>query len=723
MVKTKTKTPATADQPVGSGGAKMPRVEGLLSAQNGQAFSMPLQTRDDAVALMVRAEEADDGPLRADLIWTRGTRVKRFDYYERRYYWEELALGPENVRMGRLQNGAPLLFNHWVYGDHDSVLGTVEVAAVDGKQGTATVRFSGRESLAELRQDVRDGIIKKVSHMYRIHAYEVIEDGAEGLPVYRATDWEPLEISLVTIAADDLANVVSTQGRAGGAAIDELFPCTITRAATQEDHSMPQPNPAGNAPASAATPQEPQRTAETPSAVTPPAPAATPTPQDPQRTAETPVRSEAEIRAEARALFQETRKAGEALGLSDEQIRAVQDDDKIKTIEQAKARLVDLRAEAASSESGQQTQRVIIGQDETQTRRDAVVDGLLSRMNPGKYEVTERGKAYRHVRVSDVARECLGWRGERIGFDVNPLDLFERAMSTSDFPNILSALGNKRLRDSYNEVQRTFEPLSRRASHTDFKGINVNMLGESAELDKTPEGGEVKFGSFAEGKEFYRIFTFTKGWAFTREMMINDDLNAFERVITKAGGGAARTENREWWKIITENPKMADGVALFQAGSHKNYNATGKALTVDNVAAAVTAMAKQTGLSGADIQIDAAHLVVPISRHHEALQLFAPVVVTAADRAQLVTEYVSKLKVHGERKIDTGAASDAWYLFADPNQNDTFEHAYLAGAEGVQVTSHTNHKTMSVEQIVFLDFGAKALDHRGVYKQTGANAA
>lgn len=115
--------------------------------------------------------------------------------------WEILSHEPGAARLERLNNGAMLLFNH----DRDRYLGAVVpgTARIDADRvGRAKLRIrEGEEGDAVLR-DIRAGILTKVSFLYRVHATATAEP-LEGKPAYRTTDWEPLEISFVTIPADD----------------------------------------------------------------------------------------------------------------------------------------------------------------------------------------------------------------------------------------------------------------------------------------------------------------------------------------------------------------------------------------------------------------------------------------------------------------------------------------------------------------------------------------
>ena len=122
------------------------------------------------------------------------------------------------ARMERINTGAPLLWNH----DPNDQIGVVDKAYIgDDKRGHAVVRFGKGQRAQEFFQDVKDGIRKLVSFGYRIHRVTDTEANSEGVNSYRVTDWEPFEISLVSIpmdmtvgvgrASSDSMNVVRVQ--------------------------------------------------------------------------------------------------------------------------------------------------------------------------------------------------------------------------------------------------------------------------------------------------------------------------------------------------------------------------------------------------------------------------------------------------------------------------------------------------------------------------------
>ena len=118
-----------------------------------------------------------------------------------RYFGNEvLSHDVSAADLSRLNDGAPLLFNH----DVDRVIGVVEAARIDDKarRGYARVRFSKNEFAQEILADVKDGILRNVSFGYSIDKMEERGGGD-----YVATAWSPYEISMVSIAADKTVGI------------------------------------------------------------------------------------------------------------------------------------------------------------------------------------------------------------------------------------------------------------------------------------------------------------------------------------------------------------------------------------------------------------------------------------------------------------------------------------------------------------------------------------
>ena len=118
--------------------------------------------------------------------------------YERYWGVEILDLSAPSVRLGRLTAGGPLLMDHDSR-DHVGVIESVQIGA--DRVGRAVVRFGKSARADEVFQDVKDGIRQNVSVGYMIHKAVLVEQNEEQ-DTYRVTDWEPFEVSLVSVPAD-----------------------------------------------------------------------------------------------------------------------------------------------------------------------------------------------------------------------------------------------------------------------------------------------------------------------------------------------------------------------------------------------------------------------------------------------------------------------------------------------------------------------------------------
>ena len=125
--------------------------------------------------------------------------------YDRFWGREILDHSPNSVRLGRLTAGGPVLMDHSGR-DHVGVIESVQIGA--DRVGRAVVRFGKGARADEVFRDVVDGIRRSVSVGYVIHKAVLQEvDAEKNIEVYRVTDWEPYEISLVSVPADTTVGV------------------------------------------------------------------------------------------------------------------------------------------------------------------------------------------------------------------------------------------------------------------------------------------------------------------------------------------------------------------------------------------------------------------------------------------------------------------------------------------------------------------------------------
>ncbi|MCF7728663.1 HK97 family phage prohead protease [Sulfitobacter sp. M22] len=134
-----------------------------------------------------------------EIVFTSGASVKRYDW-DGRPFQETLIVDENSVNLERMNAGAPLLNTHSSWSVTD-VIGVVEEAWIDDGIGYARVRFSERDDVTDIWNDVKAGVLRNLSVGYSIDNSEMIVD-ADGEREMRVTSWTPHEVSIVPVPAD-----------------------------------------------------------------------------------------------------------------------------------------------------------------------------------------------------------------------------------------------------------------------------------------------------------------------------------------------------------------------------------------------------------------------------------------------------------------------------------------------------------------------------------------
>lgn len=348
-----------------------------------------------------------------------------------------------------------------------------------------------------------------------------------------------------------------------------------------------------------------------------------------------------------------------------------------------------------------------------QTRRDAMSAALAARM--GGPALTAENQ-YRHCGVIDCARELLEINGIRTT-SLSRSQIIERAMSTSDLPELLTGTGQRTLRAAYSAYLGGLRRACRQSSAPDFRAKQRLALSEAPALLLVGEHSEFKYGSMSEAKESYRLATYGRIFGITRQALVNDDLGAFSDMAQHLGRAAAEFEAQFLAALLVSNPTMGDGIALFNAAHSNVGTGAASALSLTSLAAARKALRLQKGMDGTTaIDAQAKFLICPAALELTAEQLLAQLSPTTVAEAN---PFAGRLELVVDPRLDA-TSSTAWFLAADPNALDTIEYSYLDSAGGPEVFTQEGWTTDGMEFKVRLDYGAAALGWRGLYKAVGA---
>jgi hypothetical protein len=671
----------------------MPQTAADLSPER-TSLDLPVQVR--AASIQPGTFNEADGTV--DVVWTTGARVRRYDWYTESQYEEELAVEPEAVDMSRFEAGTvQVLDGHRTYGGVNAILGIALRASIEKGEGRATLKLSQRPEMAGIVGDIRAGIIRAISFGYSVQRYEITRrmDRTDGVNVdlWRAVRWTPQEISFVPVPAD--ANAGTREQFETLVRSQQAEPCElITRGHQEEPHMTDQERAAAEA----------KRIAD---------------------------EAAARAAAEQAARAAEQQRAADITelctkhGVGELAAKLIREN---APVDAARAAVLDklaLRDAAAGGHRNTTTIRTIT--DETETRLRGMEEALAAKVD-ARAKVTDLGQQFRGMSLLELGRDHLersgvntrGWDRMRLATEM--LHFRSPGMhSTSDFANLLQNVSNKRLRNAYTENQPSYRRWAREAPNApDFKQMSVVQLAGAPDLLRVNEHGEFTYGSMTDGKEVYSLITYGRIVALTRQAIINDDLRGFDRLVGAFGNSAARLENRTVYSILTANANMADGNALFSV-AHSNLAGSGATIDLTTLNTARTAMRVQKGLQAEELNIAPRFLIVPAAREMVAYQFTSPNYVPTA--AAGINEFAAggrtALEVVVESVLDASSAT-AWYLAADSAQVDTVEFCHLEGASGPVIESEMGFEIDGISMKCRLDFAAKAIDWRGLYRNPGA---
>lgn len=589
-----------------------------------------------------------------------------------RWFGDEILCHDEEcINLDRFNDGlGTVLFNH----DRDAVVGHIEKVWIEDNRGKALVRFDDDEQSETIFQKVQSGTLQGVSVGYAIYRYEVLEDedtkstnGRFNGPAYVVTDWEPLEISIVSVPADPTVGV--------GRSAEEIH----TSIDTQEDNTRMDQEKTLEVQEVKST--EPVETGLTQA--------------DLQKAMEQERKRTSEITALFRDFDVEGADEAIVMGVSVDEARAM-------VMDQLRARNKGVS--------------VTMGEAESDKFRAAAQDAVLMAAGIPVADAAPGAQELRGHSMVELAREALQREGLKANFGDN-MELARQAInSTSTFPAIMANLANKSVMVGFNEAETTYQIWAGKGSNRDFKEAARVALSEAGNLELVPEGGQFQQDFLGEASARTKVATYGKLFSLTRQAIINDDLGLFSKIATKYGSAAKRLVNKMVYAQLTGNVKMQDGVALFDS-KHGNVAGTGEALSVKAIAKAITAMRRQKGITGdATLNITPKYLVVPPELEMTAYQIVNSTAAVDGVNSGVVNPYKGRFVVVADAELTD---PDAWYLVADASQHDTIEVTYLNGVETPRLETRQGFDVDGIEYKVAFDCGVSALDFRGVFKNAG----
>lgn len=358
------------------------------------------------------------------------------------------------------------------------------------------------------------------------------------------------------------------------------------------------------------------------------------------------------------------------------------------------------------------------GKDEADKRRGAMTNAIQSRAGTDKMEA---GNPYAGSSLLDMARASLSAYGtDTRGMDRREIVGLAFTHSSSDFPNLLGDAARKSVMRGYEEVSYNLDAISRAISVPDFNERTLVGLGAFSDLDIVPENAEYKYGTFSDVGSRIKLATYGKLFSISRQAILNDDLSIFSDVPRKMGIAARRTVAKALFNLLTSNPTLADGFALFSS-QHKNLAGSGTVISTASVDAMRVAMALQTDPDAHALGLQLKTLVTPVTLGGLARTVRESqfVVDASAKNATQPNTVRGTFDVVDSALLDAASAT-AWYGIADPSQVDGLVIGYLDGQQAPYMEQEQGFTVDGVAWKVRLDATAAVGDYRGLQKNPGA---
>jgi hypothetical protein len=344
-----------------------------------------------------------------------------------------------------------------------------------------------------------------------------------------------------------------------------------------------------------------------------------------------------------------------------------------------------------------------------------------SEMNPGEF---------RGLSLLELARQVL----EQAGRQVRGLDKMRLVaeaftvrgvitQSTSDFAVLLENVMHKVVQAAYATTPDTWTRFCGTSTVSDFRAHNRYRLGSFGALDALNESGEFKRKSIPDAEKA-SITAATKGNIInvSRQMIVNDDMNAFSSLSSKLGRAAKMSVEIDVYALLALNaglgPTQSDAQPLFHA-NRSNVGASA-ALSAAAIDADRVVMASQKDPSLNEfLDLRPSVLLLPVGLGGQARiinqsQYDPDAVVNKAQMKPNVVvglfgDVVDTPRITGTRR----------YLFADPSIAPVIEVAFLDGQQNPVLETKDGWDVDGAEIKVRLDYGVGAVDFRGAITNAG----
>lgn len=540
----------------------------------------------------------------------------------------------------------------------DKPIGKVEWARLEDHRGIAEVTFDSDEESENIFQKVKNGSLRGISIGYRVEQWEKTKGKKGEYDTYTAERWTPLEISIVSVPADPTVGV--NRSLIGEEKMEE------SKVYTEADI--------------------------------------------------------ANVRAELNAQLEaEQTRCAEILKLRskyniDNEVCDKWITDK-RTIQEVKDDILERMAR--DNRPPQNLKGTVeVTRDETEsfiTRASEYLSGKT-------VNEANRYTDMQNMSPLNACRQLLIFKGSSYK-DVMNMDnseLLRTALKGSTgFESLVDNVANKSLH-TWQEAGVTYPQITTSRIVKDFRPVKDYTLSAFSRIEEVQEGESITYDVFSdEGKEF-GVNLYRRGFLYTEQMMINDDIGILNDMSRKASDAAYRTLNKAVYDVLFNGANIYDGKALFHA-DHHNTAGTASKVSIKALAEGEKAMRKQKDFSNQAI-LDIRPSIILCDPY---VGVFAGQLIGSAVDPSYNNAVPNPMK--GKYQIVTdpilgdfsGTSEQNWFMLASPSSSPVIKIHHLQRYSRPTLTNTVDLDTLSFKYQLTFSFAVHVVDFRGIWKNAG----
>jgi hypothetical protein len=250
----------------------------------------------------------------------------------------------------------------------------------------------------------------------------------------------------------------------------------------------------------------------------------------------------------------------------------------------------------------------------------------------------------------------------------------EADTTTASFSYLLGTSMNKRLLKDYQAWPAEWMKFCQIVPIRDFKQQSRVRFGAFGSLPIVAEDTAYTSVSLTDSAATYVPQKRGNLVTVSREVILNDDLQAVKQIPTKLAVAAAYTLAEFVYGFLSSNANIYDGSALFTTGApHSNLGAS--ALSTAAMQTGVTAMREQTNYAGKRIGLRPRYLVVPPELEWTAMVATKSAGIPGSPNNDLNTMLGFCQPIVSPQLT----SATQWFLIADPREVDTIEVGFVGG--------------------------------------------